>query len=79
MVVPPNAYLHLHASSVHFDGETDRFLVLLPSLILVVERYYEDPYTFKPERFMSDTWNKDYFFAFSSGARCATFGLLTPT
>jgi len=32
------------------------------------ERYWSDPYTFKPERFMGD-WNKDAFLPFSGGAR----------
>jgi len=31
-------------------------------------RYWPDPYTFKPERFLGE-WNKDAFLAFSGGAR----------
>lgn len=31
-------------------------------------KYWEDPFTFKPERFLGD-WNRDAFLAFSSGYR----------
>jgi len=33
-----------------------------------VARYWEDPFTFKPERFMGE-WDKDAFVPFSGGAR----------
>jgi cytochrome P450 len=29
-------------------------------------KYWEDPFTFKPERFLGD-WNRDAFLAFSGG------------
>ena len=31
-------------------------------------RYWEDPFTFRPERFMGE-WNRDAFVPFSGGAR----------
>jgi cytochrome P450 len=31
-------------------------------------KYWEDPFTFKPERFLGD-WNRDAFLAFSGGYR----------
>ena len=31
-------------------------------------RYWEDPHTFKPDRFMGE-WDKDAFIPFSGGAR----------
>ena len=31
-------------------------------------RYWDDPYTFKPERFLGK-WDKDAFIPFSGGAR----------
>ncbi|KAG0693434.1 cytochrome P450 [Suillus ampliporus] len=34
-------------------------------------KYWEDPYTFKPERFLGD-WNRDAFLPFSGGYRACT-------
>jgi hypothetical protein len=33
---------------------------------MIAAKYWEDPFTFKPERFLGD-WNRDAFLAFSGG------------
>jgi cytochrome P450 len=35
-------------------------------LLCVLARYWKDPHTFKPERFLED-WPKDAFIPFSAG------------
>lgn len=73
MVVPANTNLYLHATSVHFDGRNHPAFFSPLKRDYYAERYYPDPYSFKPDRFMTDSWNKDMFLAFSSGARCVNF------
>jgi hypothetical protein len=33
---------------------------------IIAAKYWEDPFAFKPERFLGD-WNRDAFLAFSGG------------
>ncbi|KAG2136237.1 hypothetical protein BD769DRAFT_1385347 [Suillus cothurnatus] len=35
---------------------------------MIAAKYWEDPFAFKPERFLGD-WNRDAFLAFSGGYR----------
>jgi hypothetical protein len=40
---------------------------------MIAAKYWEDPFTFKPERFLGD-WNRDAFLSFSSG-KCLDISL----
>jgi hypothetical protein len=42
---------------------------------MIAAKYWEDPFTFKPERFLGD-WNRDAFLPFSSG-KCLDILLIT--
>jgi hypothetical protein len=73
--VPAGTHVHFHFPAVHYNCTLNLFLsqglVLIESL---TARYWKDPYTFRPERFLED-WPRDAFLPFSSGR----FGLvMTP-
>jgi cytochrome P450 len=42
---------------------------------MIAAKYWEDPFTFKPERFLGD-WNRDAFLPFSGG-KCLGISLRT--
>jgi hypothetical protein len=44
-------------------------------LAIIAAKYWEDPLTFKPERFLGD-WNRDAFLPFSAG-KCYNIFLKT--
>ena len=64
--VPSGTELRLHLPALHYN----RMLGLLPFpgpiLTEVTARYWKDPHTFRPERFLGD-WPRDAFMPFSSG------------
>ncbi|KDQ10985.1 hypothetical protein BOTBODRAFT_177679 [Botryobasidium botryosum FD-172 SS1] len=45
------------------------YIYISPIALHYNPRYWEDPFEFKPDRFMNNSWNKDAFLPFSGGAR----------
>ena len=67
--VPAGANISIDTVGLHYNRKC--ISVQKTSLVAHrgrVARYWEDPFSFKPERFLGE-WNRDAFIPFSGGAR----------
>lgn len=67
--VPAGTEINIDVTGLHYNRKSHLLQQTCPSgLQRLTARYWEDPFSFKPERFLGE-WNKDAFIPFSGGAR----------
>ena len=67
--VPAGTEINIDVTGLHYNRKSRLPQQTCPSdLQRLAARYWEDPFAFKPERFLGE-WNKDAFIPFSGGAR----------
>lgn len=66
--VPQGSQVFILVSGLHYNRS---FLLITAAQDFdpFLARYWDDPYQFKPSRFMSKTWQRDNFLSFSAGPR----------
>lgn len=68
--IPKGTDVNIDVPGLHYN----RTWQVIPSVFHslspeILAKYWEDPHTFKPDRFMKSDWNRDAFLPFSGGAR----------
>ncbi len=71
--VPKDTPITINVPGLHYNRkyQTNSALSYYQNLLILsrVAKYWEDPETFKPDRFLKPDWNRDAFVPFSVGAR----------
>ena len=73
LIMPKGSSISMHIPGLHYN-RTYSFHALhikfhLSYDLLILARYWHDPYTFKPKRFLAPDWPRDAFLPFSAGPR----------
>ena len=68
--IPPDITIALNVAGLHYNGRFIVYVIFFTDLsIYLTEKYWEEPFQFKPERFIKGDYNKDAFIPFSAGPR----------
>jgi hypothetical protein len=68
--VPKDTRVFIDVVGLHYNRESIRDITLSSTIQLIsnAAKYWEDPYEFRPERFLGD-YNRDAFMPFAAGPR----------
>ena len=58
----------IHIPGLHYNRGSKAFFCIFSSLNSILARFWDEPESFKPERFLRD-WPRDAFLPFSGGPR----------
>jgi len=69
--IPAGSYININVPGLHYNRKCFAFSVagLVLKLTMALAKYWKDPETFDPTRFLNKDWPRDAFLPFSLGAR----------